>query len=170
MAADAHLSKALCALWPWLLLDDPTMEAVLELLCVYTANFTRGLSVFIFLSLSVSYVFVQALCLARGCPSALSVVTESHTFNTKGPIVQWPLSNIVSYCTGQAPACLVVTMDAVSDCMATGFRPVGDDVGWTEHLCLAWDLVFLHVSEISKSFLSSGKARSHDLCVQWKSV
>ncbi|XP_022599965.1 rotatin [Seriola dumerili] len=38
VAADARLTQALYALWPWFLLDDPTMEAVLELLCVYTAN------------------------------------------------------------------------------------------------------------------------------------
>ncbi|XP_077952021.1 rotatin isoform X2 [Gasterosteus aculeatus] len=38
VATDARLTLALYALWPWLLLDDPTMEAVLELLCVYTAN------------------------------------------------------------------------------------------------------------------------------------
>ncbi|KAM8823007.1 rotatin isoform 2-T2 [Spinachia spinachia] len=38
VATDARLTLALSALWPWLLLDDPTMEAVLELLCVYTAN------------------------------------------------------------------------------------------------------------------------------------
>ncbi|XP_037312246.2 rotatin [Pungitius pungitius] len=38
VATDARLTLALHALWPWLLLDDPTMEAVLELLCVYTAN------------------------------------------------------------------------------------------------------------------------------------
>uniref|UniRef100_A0A665VME3 Rotatin n=1 Tax=Echeneis naucrates TaxID=173247 RepID=A0A665VME3_ECHNA len=35
---------ALYALWPWLLLDDTTMEAVLELLCVYTANCTTACS------------------------------------------------------------------------------------------------------------------------------
>uniref|UniRef100_A0A665VL78 Rotatin n=1 Tax=Echeneis naucrates TaxID=173247 RepID=A0A665VL78_ECHNA len=40
VAADACLTVALYALWPWLLLDDTTMEAVLELLCVYTANFS----------------------------------------------------------------------------------------------------------------------------------
>ncbi|KAM9332619.1 LOW QUALITY PROTEIN: rotatin [Pholidichthys leucotaenia] len=38
VATDARLTLALSALWPWLLLDDPAMEAVLELLCVYTAN------------------------------------------------------------------------------------------------------------------------------------
>uniref|UniRef100_A0A673ANH3 Rotatin n=1 Tax=Sphaeramia orbicularis TaxID=375764 RepID=A0A673ANH3_9TELE len=43
-ATDARLTLALYALWPWLLLDDPTMEAVLELLCVYTANFTTACS------------------------------------------------------------------------------------------------------------------------------
>lgn len=38
----------------------------------------------------VSYVFVQALCLARACPSPLSAVsnlTESHTLCTEEPIV-----------------------------------------------------------------------------------
>ncbi|XP_070783994.1 rotatin [Enoplosus armatus] len=44
VATDARLTLALCALWPWLLLDDPTMEAVLELLCVYTANCTTACS------------------------------------------------------------------------------------------------------------------------------
>ncbi|XP_041817044.1 rotatin isoform X2 [Chelmon rostratus] len=38
VATDARLTLALYALWPWLLLDDPTMEAALELLCVYTAD------------------------------------------------------------------------------------------------------------------------------------
>ena len=68
------------------------MEAVLELLCVYTANCTAGLYVCVcvcFVCLYV-YVFVQALCLARACPLPLSVVsnlTESHTLRTKSPIV-----------------------------------------------------------------------------------
>ncbi|XP_074549511.1 rotatin isoform X3 [Halichoeres trimaculatus] len=44
VATDARLTLALYALWPWLLLDDPTMEAVLELLCVYTANCTTACS------------------------------------------------------------------------------------------------------------------------------
>uniref|UniRef100_A0A3Q4GE24 Rotatin n=1 Tax=Neolamprologus brichardi TaxID=32507 RepID=A0A3Q4GE24_NEOBR len=44
VATDAHLTQALNALWPWLLLDDATMEAVLELLCVYTANCTTACS------------------------------------------------------------------------------------------------------------------------------
>uniref|UniRef100_A0A665VKZ6 Rotatin n=1 Tax=Echeneis naucrates TaxID=173247 RepID=A0A665VKZ6_ECHNA len=44
VAADACLTVALYALWPWLLLDDTTMEAVLELLCVYTANCTTACS------------------------------------------------------------------------------------------------------------------------------
>ncbi|XP_031137959.1 rotatin isoform X3 [Sander lucioperca] len=44
VATDARLTLALYALWPWLLLDDPIMEAVLELLCVYTANCTTACS------------------------------------------------------------------------------------------------------------------------------
>ncbi|XP_026218879.1 rotatin isoform X2 [Anabas testudineus] len=44
VATDARLILALYALWPWFLLDDPTMEAVLELLCVYTANCTTACS------------------------------------------------------------------------------------------------------------------------------
>ncbi|KAM3593832.1 uncharacterized protein V6R79_022713 [Siganus canaliculatus] len=38
VATDARLTLAVYGLWPWLLLDDPIMEAVLELLCVYTAD------------------------------------------------------------------------------------------------------------------------------------
>ncbi|XP_038583057.1 rotatin [Micropterus salmoides] len=44
VATDARLTLALYALWPWLLLDDPIMEAALELLCVYTANCTTACS------------------------------------------------------------------------------------------------------------------------------
>uniref|UniRef100_A0A3Q3FFD4 Rotatin n=1 Tax=Labrus bergylta TaxID=56723 RepID=A0A3Q3FFD4_9LABR len=54
VATDARLTLALYALWPWLLLDDPTMEAVLELLCVYTANCATGLFVRVCLSVSGS--------------------------------------------------------------------------------------------------------------------
>ncbi|XP_047424746.1 rotatin [Mugil cephalus] len=43
-ATDARLTPALYALWPWLLLDDATMEAALELLCVYTADCTTACS------------------------------------------------------------------------------------------------------------------------------
>ncbi|XP_076014272.1 rotatin [Genypterus blacodes] len=43
-ATDACLTQALYALWPWLLLDDASMEAALELLCVYTANCTSACS------------------------------------------------------------------------------------------------------------------------------
>lgn len=89
VATDARLTLALYALWPWLLLDDPAMEAVLELLCVYTANCTAGLFVYV-ASVCASYVFMQALCLVRACPSppsAVSNLTESHTFSTEGPIV-----------------------------------------------------------------------------------
>uniref|UniRef100_A0A3Q3IER7 Rotatin n=1 Tax=Monopterus albus TaxID=43700 RepID=A0A3Q3IER7_MONAL len=42
VATDARLTLALYALWPWILLDDPIIEAVLELLCVYTANCTKA--------------------------------------------------------------------------------------------------------------------------------
>ncbi|XP_044195829.1 rotatin isoform X1 [Thunnus albacares] len=44
VATDARLTLVLYALWPWFVLDDPTMEAVLELLCVYTANCTAACS------------------------------------------------------------------------------------------------------------------------------
>ncbi|XP_053717203.1 rotatin [Synchiropus splendidus] len=44
VARDARLTASLHALWVWLTLDDPTMEAVLELLCVYTANCTAACS------------------------------------------------------------------------------------------------------------------------------
>uniref|UniRef100_A0A6Q2WR56 Rotatin N-terminal domain-containing protein n=1 Tax=Esox lucius TaxID=8010 RepID=A0A6Q2WR56_ESOLU len=42
VASDCRLAAVLHALWPWFLLDDGAMEAVLELLCVYTANCTTG--------------------------------------------------------------------------------------------------------------------------------
>ncbi|XP_049604680.1 rotatin [Syngnathus scovelli] len=38
LARDTSLTAVLHALWPWLLLDNSIMEAVLELLCVYTAD------------------------------------------------------------------------------------------------------------------------------------
>uniref|UniRef100_A0A667ZBX6 Rotatin n=1 Tax=Myripristis murdjan TaxID=586833 RepID=A0A667ZBX6_9TELE len=44
VAMDARLTSVLHALWPWFLLDNPTMEAVLELLCIYTANCTTACS------------------------------------------------------------------------------------------------------------------------------
>lgn len=42
VATDLRLAAVLLALWPWLLLDDLTMTAALELLCVYTASCTAG--------------------------------------------------------------------------------------------------------------------------------
>uniref|UniRef100_A0A673VRX1 Rotatin n=1 Tax=Salmo trutta TaxID=8032 RepID=A0A673VRX1_SALTR len=45
VATDCRLAAVLHALWPWFLLDDAAMEAVLELLCVYTANCTTGVCV-----------------------------------------------------------------------------------------------------------------------------
>lgn len=45
VATDCRLAAVLHALWPWFLLDDAAMEAVLELLCVYTANCTTGVYV-----------------------------------------------------------------------------------------------------------------------------
>uniref|UniRef100_A0A8C7PMN1 Rotatin n=1 Tax=Oncorhynchus mykiss TaxID=8022 RepID=A0A8C7PMN1_ONCMY len=44
VATDCRLAAVLHALWPWFLLDDAAMEAVLELLCVYTANCTTACS------------------------------------------------------------------------------------------------------------------------------
>ncbi|KAG8521177.1 Rotatin, partial [Galemys pyrenaicus] len=43
-ALEAHLVPVLHALWPWLLMDDSLMQAALQLLCVYTANFPNGCS------------------------------------------------------------------------------------------------------------------------------
>lgn len=65
-------------------------------------------------------VFVQALCLARGCPSPLSVVsnlTESRTLRTKSPIVlsNNPLNSIASDCIRPVPCCLQLTIGAVSE-------------------------------------------------------
>ncbi|XP_019727440.1 rotatin isoform X1 [Hippocampus comes] len=44
LAKDTCLTLVLHALWPWLLLDDSIMEAVLELLCVYTADCPKACS------------------------------------------------------------------------------------------------------------------------------
>uniref|UniRef100_A0A8C1GY14 Uncharacterized protein n=1 Tax=Cyprinus carpio TaxID=7962 RepID=A0A8C1GY14_CYPCA len=44
VATELRLAVVLMALWPWFLLDDLCMTAVLELLCVYTANCTVGQS------------------------------------------------------------------------------------------------------------------------------
>nr|XP_046227277.1 rotatin isoform X2 [Scatophagus argus] len=44
VATGARLTLAVYALWPWLLMDDSAMEAVLELLCVYTANCSTACS------------------------------------------------------------------------------------------------------------------------------
>uniref|UniRef100_A0A672L6H2 Uncharacterized protein n=1 Tax=Sinocyclocheilus grahami TaxID=75366 RepID=A0A672L6H2_SINGR len=42
VATELRLAAVLMALWPWFLLDDLSMTAALELLCVYTANCTVG--------------------------------------------------------------------------------------------------------------------------------
>uniref|UniRef100_A0A3P8VNZ8 Rotatin n=1 Tax=Cynoglossus semilaevis TaxID=244447 RepID=A0A3P8VNZ8_CYNSE len=65
VASDSRLTLALYALWPWLLLDDPTMEAVLELLCVYTAHCTTGL----YVSVSCSYVCATVPSGSKGTSS-----------------------------------------------------------------------------------------------------
>ncbi|XP_050954183.1 rotatin isoform X4 [Labeo rohita] len=44
VATELRLAVVLMALWPWFLLDDLAMTAVLELLCVYTANCTVACS------------------------------------------------------------------------------------------------------------------------------
>ncbi|XP_051970542.1 rotatin isoform X1 [Xyrauchen texanus] len=44
VATELRLAVVLMALWPWILLDDPSMMAALELLCVYTANCTAACS------------------------------------------------------------------------------------------------------------------------------
>lgn len=44
VATELRLAAVLLALWPWFLLDDLTMTAALELLCVYTANCTAACS------------------------------------------------------------------------------------------------------------------------------
>ncbi|NWU92825.1 RTTN protein, partial [Upupa epops] len=41
-ALKAHLVPVLHSLWPWLLLDDSSMQVSLHLLCVYTANYPAG--------------------------------------------------------------------------------------------------------------------------------
>lgn len=126
MATDARLTLALYALWPWLLLDDPTMEAVLELLCVYTASFTTGL-----------YVCVCVCVFRHGaCPWGLSHMHSG---------LRAALSPLVT--TEQHCVSLSHTSARLSasynrhTLMATGSRPVGDDVWKIEHLC--WLPLFL---------------------------
>uniref|UniRef100_A0A663LSZ0 Rotatin n=1 Tax=Athene cunicularia TaxID=194338 RepID=A0A663LSZ0_ATHCN len=41
-ALKAHLVPVLHSLWPWLLIDDSSMQIALHLLCVYTANYPAG--------------------------------------------------------------------------------------------------------------------------------
>ncbi|XP_009866087.1 PREDICTED: rotatin, partial [Apaloderma vittatum] len=41
-ALKAHLVPVLHSLWPWLLLDDSSMQIALHLLCVYTADYPAG--------------------------------------------------------------------------------------------------------------------------------
>uniref|UniRef100_A0A8C8B710 Rotatin n=1 Tax=Otus sunia TaxID=257818 RepID=A0A8C8B710_9STRI len=53
-ALKAHLVPVLHSLWPWLLIDDSSMQIALHLLCVYTANYPAGCS---------------SLCWASGQPS-----------------------------------------------------------------------------------------------------
>ncbi|KAM5304036.1 rotatin isoform 1-T1 [Glossophaga mutica] len=43
-ALEAQLVPVLHSLWPWLSMDDSSMQAALQLLCVYTANFPQGCS------------------------------------------------------------------------------------------------------------------------------
>ncbi|MED6272424.1 hypothetical protein CHARACLAT_030270 [Characodon lateralis] len=82
VAMDARLTLTLSALWPWLLLDDPTMEAVLELLCVYTANFHPGVNERFF---CVFFFFCSVPVLSP--PSAINNLAESYTLCIKSPIV-----------------------------------------------------------------------------------
>ncbi|XP_074753873.1 rotatin isoform X1 [Athene noctua] len=41
-ALKAHLVPVLHSLWPWLLIDDSSMQIALHLLCVYTTNYPAG--------------------------------------------------------------------------------------------------------------------------------
>ncbi|CAH2284654.1 rotatin [Pelobates cultripes] len=43
-ALDSQLAPVLHSLWPWFLMDDSLMECALQLLCVYTANFSAACS------------------------------------------------------------------------------------------------------------------------------
>lgn len=104
---DARLTPTLGALWPWLLLDDPTMEAVLELLCVHTANCPPGLHVFVCLVLSI--LSVCTVIVPGPCLSVVSNLTESCTLCIKSSIVL-SKDGIVFHSNGQ----LVATIVAVS--------------------------------------------------------
>lgn len=105
-------------------------------------------------SVCMSYVFMQALCLARACPSPLSTVsspTESHTLHTMSPIVlpndRWTTLCLTvgllacqpqwAQCHYQGSGCMAVTLyvwHRVSDQLETMW-------GSTECLCVAWHIV-----------------------------
>lgn len=87
VASDSRLTLALYALWPWLLLDDPTMEAVLELLCVYTAHCTTGLYVSVCLVCLYVRVFVQALS-HHHCLRSANCLSHTH-FALKALLSSW---------------------------------------------------------------------------------
>ncbi|XP_031705992.1 rotatin isoform X1 [Anarrhichthys ocellatus] len=100
VATDARLTLALYALWPWLLLDDPTMEAVLELLCVYTANCTTACS-----------------CVCGAGPSAAP--------GSKGPLSSSVMHSVMKLASGVAPDnspvqklsfCLLANLAMSRDC------------------------------------------------------
>uniref|UniRef100_A0A673N809 Rotatin-like n=1 Tax=Sinocyclocheilus rhinocerous TaxID=307959 RepID=A0A673N809_9TELE len=61
VATELRLAAVLMALWPWFLLDDLSMTAALELLCVYTANCTVACSALCSSSSSGSSGSVQAV-------------------------------------------------------------------------------------------------------------
>ncbi|XP_006837615.1 PREDICTED: rotatin [Chrysochloris asiatica] len=69
-ALEAHLVPVLHSLWPWFLMDDSLMQVVLQLLCVYTANYPSGCSSLCWAP-SAQYP-VQPAC--RGPPSSSLMV------------------------------------------------------------------------------------------------
>uniref|UniRef100_A0A3P9JKF2 Rotatin n=1 Tax=Oryzias latipes TaxID=8090 RepID=A0A3P9JKF2_ORYLA len=81
-ATDARLSQAVHALWPWLLLDDPTMEAALEALCVYTANCTTGLQA----RLSAVRLHVCSSSSSSSNSSLMHSVMKLTSLSSNGPI------------------------------------------------------------------------------------
>lgn len=82
------------------------MEAVLELLCVYTASFTTGLCVCVCMCM---YLYCMSSGTAPVCGDWVTCIQDwgQHC-------LPWlPLSNIVSHCLPPVPACLLVTIDTL---------------------------------------------------------
>lgn len=152
---DARLTLTLYALWPWLLLDDPAMEAVLELLCVYTANCQPGGN-----EMLCVYCVSECLCRLCVCPIASLCDQQSHwvirTLHLESHcLLQWP--QFVSLYRSNEWLLAInngyrVRIDQATCLSHCGFRPVGHDVESerTSLSCLRCLFSFLSTSWFTK--------------------